>query len=157
MSAIEAAWELLAGVPDPELPAVSVVDLGIVREVRRDGERLVVTITPTYSGCPAMVAIERDVRAALEPSWPHVEVRTERRPPWTTQWITEQGRRRLADAGIAPPGTAFLPLEPAGRPVACPHCGSADVAEISAFGAAPCRALWRCRSCHEPFDYVKAH
>lgn len=155
------AWELLAEVPDPELPAVSVVDLGIARDVDVDGERVVVTITPTYSGCPAMHEIAHDVRARLSERFAHVEVRTVLSPAWTTDWITPDGRRKLAGAGIAPPGARMLPLlsgpGTAGRPEACPHCGSAAVEELAGFGSTACKALWRCTSCREPFDYVKAH
>jgi ring-1,2-phenylacetyl-CoA epoxidase subunit PaaD len=158
---VELAWELLADVPDPELPTVSVVDLGIARDVAYDGERLVVTITPTYSGCPAMREIEDDVRARLSERFDDVEVRTVLSPAWTTDWITDEGRRKLAGSGIAPPGARMLPLLgsdlPAGRPEVCPHCGSTDVEELAGFGSTACKALWRCVSCREPFDYVKAH
>lgn len=154
---VERAWELLAQVPDPELPIVSVVDLGIARDVQYDGSRLVVTITPTYSGCPAMREIETDVKARLAERFDDVEVRTVLAPAWTTDWITEDGRRKLAGSGIAPPGVRMLPLLTTGRPAVCPHCGSADVEELAGFGSTACKALWRCASCREPFDYVKAH
>jgi ring-1,2-phenylacetyl-CoA epoxidase subunit PaaD len=154
---VELAWELLAEVPDPELPTVSVVDLGIAREVAYDGEHLVVTITPTYSGCPAMREIEQDVTARLATRFADVEVRTVLSPPWTTDWITEEGRRKLVGSGIAPPGARMLPLLTHGRPEACPHCGSGAVEELAGFGSTACKALWRCASCREPFDYVKAH
>ena len=157
LSEVEHAWALLAQVPDPELPAVSVVDLGIARDVQYADGRLLVTITPTYSGCPAMREIEDDVRATLTQHFGDVEVRTVLSPPWTTDWITEDGRRKLAGAGIAPPGARMLPLLVQGRPAACPHCGSAAVEELAAFGSTACKALWRCTSCREPFDYVKAH
>ncbi|MDT7573138.1 MAG: ring,2-phenylacetyl-CoA epoxidase subunit PaaD [Actinomycetota bacterium] len=156
-SPVALAWELLAQVPDPELPTVSVVDLGIAREVQYADGRLVVTITPTYSGCPAMREIEDDVRARLSERFDDVEVRTVLSPPWTTDWITEDGRRKLSGCGIAPPGARMLPLLVHGRPEACPHCGSAAVEELAGFGSTACKALWRCTSCREPFDYVKAH
>lgn len=160
-SDVELAWELLAQVPDPELPTVSVVDLGIARDVTYDGARLVVTITPTYSGCPAMREIEHDVKARLAEHFADVEVQTVLSPPWTTDWITEEGRRKLAGSGIAPPGARLLPLlsldPPEGRPDACPHCGAAEVEELAGFGSTACKALWRCTACREPFDYVKAH
>lgn len=156
-SEVEAAWELLAQVPDPELPTVSVVDLGIARDVQYADGRLVVTITPTYSGCPAMREIETDVRTRLRERFADVEVRTVLSPPWTTDWITDEGRRKLAGSGIAPPGVRMLPLLAPGRPDACPHCGSAAVEELAGFGSTACKALWRCTSCREPFDYVKAH
>ena len=157
LSEVEHAWALLAQVPDPELPAVSVVDLGIARDVHYSDGRLVVTITPTYSGCPAMREIEDDVRTMLTQRFDDVEVRTVLSPPWTTDWITDDGRRKLAGAGIAPPGARMLPLLVEGRPASCPHCGSAAVEELAAFGSTACKALWRCTSCREPFDYVKAH
>ena len=154
---VELAWELLAEVPDPELPTVSVVDLGIARDVQvRDG-RVVVTITPTYSGCPAMQEIEDDVRAALSTRFADVEVQTVLAPPWTTDWITPAGRDKLAATGIAPPGARMLPLLTEGQPAACPHCGAQDLEELAAFGSTACKALWRCLVCREPFDYVKAH
>ncbi len=155
------AWDLLAQVPDPELPTVSVVDLGIARAVDVTGESVVVTITPTYSGCPAMREIEHDVKARLAERFADVEVRTVLSPAWTTDWVTADGRRKLAATGIAPPGTRMLPLlaeqGTAGRPESCPHCGSAAVEELAGFGSTSCKALWRCTSCREPFDYFKAH
>ena len=157
LATVDVAWQLLAEVPDPELPTVSVVDLGIARAVEYDGARLVVTITPTYSGCPAMREIEDDVRARLSTRFDDVEVRTVLSPPWTTDWITPEGRSKLAGSGIAPPGARMLPLLVQGRPEACPHCGSVAVEELAGFGTTACKALWRCLSCREPFDYVKAH
>lgn len=158
-SEVQLAWDLLGQVPDPELPTVSVVDLGIARDVQYADGRLVVTITPTYSGCPAMREITRDVAVRLAERFDDVEVRTVLSPPWTTDWITEDGRRKLAASGIAPPGARLLPLlaGDSGRPAACPHCGSVDLEEISGFGSTACKALWRCTACREPFDYVKAH
>jgi ring-1,2-phenylacetyl-CoA epoxidase subunit PaaD len=154
---VDLAWDLLADVPDPELPTVSVVDLGIAREVQYADGRLVVTITPTYSGCPAMREIEDDVKARLSEQFDDVEVRTVLSPPWTTDWITAEGRRKLSAAGIAPPGARLLPLLVQGRPDCCPHCGSPAVEELAGFGSTACKAIWRCMSCREPFDYVKAH
>lgn len=154
---VELAWELLAQVPDPELPTVSVVDLGIARAVEVREGRVIVTITPTYSGCPAMQEIEDDVRAALRTRFADVEVHTVLSPPWTTDWITPAGRDKLAATGIAPPGARMLPLLTEGRPAACPRCAAQDLEELAAFGSTACKALWRCLSCREPFDYVKAH
>ena len=148
---------VLGTVPDPEIPAVSVVDLGIVRGVRRDPPA--VLIAPTYSGCPATVAIERSVRRALDDAgFGEVPVKTVLSPPWTTDWITERGRERLRDYGIAPPprGSAARSLRGDG-PVECPRCGSTDTEEISRFGSTPCKAQWRCRACLEPFDRFKCH
>jgi ring-1,2-phenylacetyl-CoA epoxidase subunit PaaD len=141
-------WKVLESVPDPEIPAVSVVDLGIVREASEGG----VVLTPTYTGCPATRVIETMVRAALdEAGFVHVPVETTLSPPWTTDWITEEGRQKLRAYGIAPP-------MPAGRRVVeCPQCGSPSTEEISRFGSTPCKALWRCRSCAEPFDLFKCH
>lgn len=160
-SLVEEAWALLAEVPDPELPTVSVVDLGIARDVVVDGNAVTVSITPTYSGCPAMREIEADVAAALGRRFSSVTVRTVLSPPWTTDWITEQGREKLAGGGTAPPGRVLLPLVPTedgpGRPDACPQCGSAEVEELAGFGSTACKALWRCTSCREPFDYLKRH
>jgi ring-1,2-phenylacetyl-CoA epoxidase subunit PaaD len=141
-------WKVLEGVPDPEIPVVSVVDLGIVREVGAGR----VVITPTYTGCPATHVIERDIRDALDAAgFRNVRIETALSPPWTTDWITEEGRRKLHAYGIAPP-------TPAGqREVHCPQCGSGETQEISRFGSTPCKALWRCRSCAEPFDLFKCH
>jgi ring-1,2-phenylacetyl-CoA epoxidase subunit PaaD len=135
-------------VPDPEIPAVSLVDLGIVREVTRDR----VLLTPTYTGCPATLVIETMVRAALdEAGFEHVRIDTTLSPPWTTDWISEEGRAKLRAYGIAPP------LPAGSRAVACPQCGSEETQEISRFGSTPCKALWRCRACAEPFDHFKCH
>ena len=143
-------WSVLASVPDPEIPAVSLVDLGIVREADAGARR--VLLTPTYTGCPATLVIETMVRAALdEAGFEDVRIETTLSPPWTTDWISEEGKRKLHAYGIAPP-------TPAGsRAVHCPQCGSAETQEISRFGSTPCKALWRCRSCAEPFDLFKCH
>ncbi|HEY6916656.1 MAG TPA: 1,2-phenylacetyl-CoA epoxidase subunit PaaD [Allosphingosinicella sp.] len=141
-------WAVLSEVPDPEVPAVSIVDLGIVREVAPDR----VVLTPTYTGCPATQVIEVMVRTALDKAGLEgVRIDTVLSPPWTTDWITDEGRARLKAYGIAPP-------VPAGsRAVECPQCGSADTEEVSRFGSTPCKALWRCRACLEPFDHFKCH
>jgi ring-1,2-phenylacetyl-CoA epoxidase subunit PaaD len=154
------AWDILETVPDPEIPVLSVVDLGIVRAVEEsaDGRNVTVTVTPTYSGCPATEVIMRDVRAALEASYDEVTVHTRLSPAWTTDWLSDKGREKLHGFGIAPPaGRTTLPLIDVGAPAACPHCGSSGVEEIAAFGSTPCKALWRCTSCREPFDYMKVH
>jgi ring-1,2-phenylacetyl-CoA epoxidase subunit PaaD len=138
-------WAVLETVPDPEIPVVSVVDLGIVRDVCPDR----VTITPTYTGCPATQVIERDIRAALDSAgYRHVGIDTILSPPWTTDWISAEGHAKLRAYGIAPPAKGA---------VHCPQCGSADVEEVSRFGSTPCKAQWRCRSCLEPFDLFKCH
>jgi ring-1,2-phenylacetyl-CoA epoxidase subunit PaaD len=158
------AWDVLASVPDPEIPALSIVDLGIVRSVEEspDGHAVTVTLTPTYSGCPATEVIRRDVRTALAQVYDDVDVRTQLSPAWTTDWMSEEAHRKLHAFGIAPPaGRATLPLVAGdrswGRPASCPRCGSADVAEVAAFGSTPCKSLWRCAACREPFDYFKQH
>jgi ring-1,2-phenylacetyl-CoA epoxidase subunit PaaD len=149
----------LAAVPDPEIPVLTIEDLGVLREVEVDGDEVVVTITPTYSGCPAMDEIRADVERVLaERGW-RARVRTVLSPAWTTDWMTDDGRRKLQEYGIAPPG----PVEPgpvvvALRPfVACPQCGSGDTEELTRFGSTSCKSMWRCRSCREPFDHFRAH
>jgi ring-1,2-phenylacetyl-CoA epoxidase subunit PaaD len=157
---VSAAWALLETVPDPEIPAVSVVDLGIVRDVveSADGHAVTVTLTPTYSGCPATEVIAQDVRSALESSYDTVEVVTRLSPAWTTDWMRASAREKLRGFGIAPPeGRTTLPLLDVGAPAACPQCGSRDVEELAGFGSTPCKALWRCVTCREPFDYFKKH
>ena len=139
-------WDVLAAVPDPEIPAVSVVDLGIVRGVE-DGR---VIITPTYSGCPATEVIERSIREALDAAgFRQIGIETRMAPPWTTDWISDSGKAKLAEYGIAPPDLA--------RAATCPQCGSTDTEEVSRFGSTPCKAQWRCRQCLEPFDRFKCH
>ena len=137
---------VLAEVPDPEIPAVSVLDLGIVRGVR-DGK---VQITPTYSGCPATLFIEQSIREALDAAgYREIGIETLLSPPWTTDWISEAGKAKLAAYGIAPPDLA--------KTATCPQCGSTDTEEVSRFGSTPCKAQWRCTSCLEPFDRFKCH
>jgi ring-1,2-phenylacetyl-CoA epoxidase subunit PaaD len=150
-------------VPDPELPSLSITDLGIVRDVRIDGERVVVALTPTYAGCPATEVISADVERALRAHGVR-EMRIERRlaPPWTTDWITPRGRERLRAEGIAPPhaaaGLADGPIVLSARtPIRCPRCNASETTELSHFGSTPCKALYRCERCREPFDYVKPH
>ena len=145
----------LATVLDPEIPAVSVVDLGIVREITPRS----VTITPTYTGCPATIAIERAIREALDASgFADVTLNTALSPPWSTDWISDDGREKLRAYGISPPpkGANAAALKNA-EPAECPRCGSRDTEEISRFGSTPCKALWRCKSCSEPFDRFKCH
>ena len=141
-----AIMAVLSAVPDPEIPAISVVELGIVRGIR-DGK---VQITPTYSGCPATLFIEQSIREALDAAgYREVEIETQISPPWTTDWISEEGRAKLAAYGIAPPDLA--------KAATCPQCGSTDTEEISRFGSTPCKAQWRCKTCQEPFDRFKCH
>jgi ring-1,2-phenylacetyl-CoA epoxidase subunit PaaD len=159
------AWEVAAAVPDPELPMVTLADLGILRDVEQIGTAVTVTITPTYSGCPAMHEIHSDVRKRLAyAGFPDAEVRTVLRPAWTTDWITEAGREKLARAGIAPPtpgrtgtaaGSVPLTLTAARLRVVCPRCGSVDTEELARFAATACQSLQRCRACAEPFNAIK--
>lgn len=156
------AWEILAGVADPEIPVISVVDLGIVRDVRDEGGALEVTVTPTYSGCPATQVIEASIRRALRDAGFDATVRTSLAPAWTTDWMTAAGRDKLARFGIAPPGRcapdAPVPIRlfrTAPAAVACPHCGATDTERLAEFGSTACKALYRCRECSEPFDYFK--
>ncbi|WP_328869508.1 phenylacetate-CoA oxygenase subunit PaaJ [Streptomyces sp. NBC_00287] len=149
-------------VPDPELPMLTLADLGVLREVTLTEDGTVVAeLTPTYSGCPAMAEMRADVAARLrDAGYARVQIRTVLNPPWTSDWITPEGRRKLAEHGIAPPGAAPrgpvpLTLAPTRRTVHCPRCGSADTEETSRFAATSCKALWRCRACREPFEYVK--
>jgi ring-1,2-phenylacetyl-CoA epoxidase subunit PaaD len=157
-SRVDAAWQRLAGVQDPEVPVLSVIDLGIVRGVEEgDDGVLNVVLTPTYSGCPAVEVIEAAVRDALQPLG---AVRVQRRlaPAWTTDWISDEGRRKLREYGIAPPGrcSEAAPLRVVPRQtIACPRCGSAHTERLSAFGATACKALWRCLACREPFEHFK--
>jgi ring-1,2-phenylacetyl-CoA epoxidase subunit PaaD len=158
---LAAARAIAADVPDPELPMVTVADLGILRGVAAEGERLVVTITPTYSGCPALREIAHDLRHRLAASgFAEVDVRTALAPAWSSDWITAEGHRKLRAAGVAPPHPAPkgpVPLTLGGRrePVPCPRCGSADTTQTAAFSATACKALFRCEACREPFEYVK--
>jgi ring-1,2-phenylacetyl-CoA epoxidase subunit PaaD len=143
-----ALMAVLDSVMDPEIPVVSITDLGIVRGVAEDPPR--VRITPTYTGCPATIAIEHAIRDTLDANGlEHVAIERVLFPPWTTAWISERGRDRLRAYGIAPP-TPSATAE-------CPRCGSSDTVEVSRFGSTPCKAQWRCNSCLEPFDRFKCH
>lgn len=164
------AWAVLAQIPDPEVPAVTLCDLGMVRSVELVGEVLEVALTPTYSGCPATEMIEQSVLDGLGAAGlGRVQVRLQRAPAWTTDWITPEGRAKLRAYGIAPPGR-LLPHEPitmrfvpraqyqhghAQTGMACPRCGSAQTERLSAYGSTACKALYRCLSCREPFEYFK--
>ncbi|HSV80503.1 MAG TPA: 1,2-phenylacetyl-CoA epoxidase subunit PaaD [Ramlibacter sp.] len=163
----ERAWEVLGTVADPEVPALSVRDLGIVRDVIDHGAELEVVLTPTYSGCPATEVIERSVLEAIEADGlGPVRATLQRAPAWTTDWISEEGRRKLREYGIAPPHSVIpaqagtqAPVKLFLRPydnIACPRCGSMNTERLSAFGATACKALYRCLACREPFEYFKA-
>jgi ring-1,2-phenylacetyl-CoA epoxidase subunit PaaD len=158
----ERAWAVLDGVPDPEVPALSVRDLGIVRDVIDHGAELEVVLTPTYSGCPATEVIEQSVLAAIEAEGLGPARATLRRgPAWTTDWMSEDGKRKLREYGIAPPHAvppdAGVPIRILRRApaVACPHCGSMQTERTSAFGSTACKSLYRCLACREPFEYFK--
>jgi ring-1,2-phenylacetyl-CoA epoxidase subunit PaaD len=163
---IQRAWQALQAVPDPEVPAISVCELGIVREVREaEGGSLEVVLTPTYSGCPATEVIERSVLDALSlAGLGPARALTQRHPAWTTDWISEEGRRKLREYGIAPPGptdpAAGVPVRIVGRraagpAIACPRCASTQTERLSAFGSTPCKSLYRCVACREPFEHFK--
>ncbi|WP_328828112.1 1,2-phenylacetyl-CoA epoxidase subunit PaaD [Nocardioides acrostichi] len=163
-SAERTAWQVAAGVVDPELPMLTLRDLGVLREVQvSDDGAVVASITPTYSGCPAMATMRDDlVRTLRAAGFADVSVRVVLEPPWTTDQITAEGRAALADAGISAPGTAprhegpvALNLGPIRRAVRCPRCGSGDVRLVSEFGSTACKAQYSCRACWEPFDHVK--
>ena len=168
-------WAWLADVADPEIPVISVVDLGIVRAVRVEDDSVTVTLTPTYSGCPATHVIEAAVREALQVHVEDVRIVTQLSPAWTTDWLSEEGRRKLQGYGIAPPVQQVIDISglrgglaaavsrragvasTAAPTIACPHCGSTHTELTSQFGSTPCKALYRCRDCREPFDYFKCH
>lgn len=154
-----AAWRVLEGVPDPEIPVLSIVDLGIVRYAhQRDDGRLHVGLTPTYSGCPATDLIRRDVgRALLAAGFEDTVIDDVLSPPWSSDWLSDEGRRKLLAFGIAPPERAVdSPRHLFGsQPVACPQCGSEATERISEFGSTPCKAHYRCVDCLEPFDHFK--
>ncbi|WGI22090.1 1,2-phenylacetyl-CoA epoxidase subunit PaaD [Amylibacter sp. IMCC11727] len=146
---VDQIWGWLDAVPDPEIPVISVVDLGIVRAVSWDDDTLEIAVTPTYSGCPATSVIAMDIETALmDRGVKSVRIKTQISPPWTTDWLSDKGRAKLEDYGIAPPRAA-------GGPERCPQCKSTAVERISQFGSTPCKAQWRCTDCLEPFDYFK--
>ncbi|MDJ0657245.1 MAG: phenylacetate-CoA oxygenase subunit PaaJ [Xanthomonadales bacterium] len=156
--AAEEVWNWLAAVKDPEIPVLTIADLGILRQVTMDGDHCVVTITPTYSGCPAMNTIEQDVLSVLAEHNVEATVETLLDPPWTTDWMSEDGRRKLEAYGIAPPAEtsaskrAIWGEDPT---VCCPRCKSESTRKVSEFGSTACKALYQCQDCQEPFDYFK--
>jgi len=166
---LDAVRRVLATIPDPEIPVISIVDLGIVRGVEWEGDAPLITVTPTYSGCPATDVIMADIgRALTEAGFAKHRVEIRLAPAWTSDWITAGARARLAGFGIAPPGagavatarvidTSALHRRVVRAPVRCPRCGSAHTRELSRFGSTPCKAQHRCEDCLEPFDYFKPH
>jgi len=153
------AWDAAAGVVDPEIPVLTIADLGVLRDVVLDGDHVEVAITPTYSGCPAMNMIALEIEVALERAgFRGSKVRTVLSPAWTTDWMSEEGRRKLRAYGIAPPQASSSRRALFGeQSVACPQCGSHKTELLSDFGSTSCKALWRCKACREPFDYFKCH
>ena len=145
----EQVWHWLNEIPDPEIPAISLTDLGIIRDVAWADDTLTVTVTPTYSGCPATSLINMEIETTLRAHGiDKLTLKRQLSPAWTTDWMTEEGRAKLEAYGIAPP-------QPAGGPKACPRCQSDNLERLSQFGSTPCKAQWRCRDCLEPFDYFK--
>ena len=159
---INEIWTLLEEVKDPEIPVLSVVDLGVVRSIeQKEDQSWKVVITPTYSGCPAMNTIEMEIRILLESSgYKPLTVKTVLSPAWTTKWLSEKGKAQLKAYGIAPPvedTSDKAALFPEPKVIACPHCGSEDTRMVSQFGSTACKSLYQCNSCLEPFDYFKCH
>jgi ring-1,2-phenylacetyl-CoA epoxidase subunit PaaD len=156
------AWDVAAATPDPELPMLTIEDLGILRAVEQAPDGVVATITPTYSGCPALREITADLKHRLQDAgYAEVTVRARLAPAWTTDWITPDGRRKLTAAGIAPPSVAparpvALTLTARPDPVTCPRCGSPQTVRTAAFSATACKSLHRCAECAEPFEQIKA-
>jgi ring-1,2-phenylacetyl-CoA epoxidase subunit PaaD len=153
------AWQAASAVVDPEIPVLTIADLGVLRGVTIEGEQVEVLITPTYSGCPAMNMISLEIEMALEKAGiANAHVRTVLSPAWTTDWMTDEGRQKLLHYGIAPPNPGSSRRALFGEEcVTCPRCGSAQTSLISEFGSTSCKALWRCNACREPFDYFKCH
>jgi ring-1,2-phenylacetyl-CoA epoxidase subunit PaaD len=164
VSAVQRAWDLLEQIPDPEIPVVSIRELGILREVNAHDGGVEIVITPTYSGCPAMGQIEDDVRSVLAAAGLRAQVVTRLAPAWTTDWMTDAAKLKLREYGIAPPHTTqpaesvlrFQKARPAAA-IACPRCGSANTTETSHFGSTACKSLHKCLDCLEPFDYFKPY
>ena len=166
-AAIDEAWAVLEGLSDPEIPVISLRELGILREIRETDDGLEVVITPTYSGCPAMEQIHDDIRALLDQHGLKARVVTKLSPAWTTDWMTEEGKEKLRQYGIAPPThkvsdvavVKFMPRTAAVKAevVPCPRCGSSNTQESAHFGSTACKALYRCQDCHETFDYFKPY
>lgn len=151
-------WAVVGEVPDPEVPVLTIADLGVLRGVRHEGDEVVVTITPTYSGCPAMEMIRGEIALTLDSLGVKGRVETVLSPAWTTDWMSESGKAKLVEYGIAPPTGRRAVGEPVALSltIRCPLCGSPDTTELSRFGSTSCKSLWRCNSCREPFDHFKA-
>ena len=148
----EGIYEILESVTDPEIPVITITDLGIVREIKIENDFVEVIITPTYSGCPAMLEIEKNIHNQLKSEGiDQFKITTVLSPAWTTDWMTERGKRKLQEYGIAPPN----PIAP--ENIECPQCGSKNTQLLSEFGSTACKALFKCNDCLEPFDYFKCH
>lgn len=155
MEQLDKIWNILKEVCDPEIPVLTICDLGIVRHVRYDNEKIIIDITPTYSGCPAMDMISMDIRMKmLEKGFKNFEINTIISPAWTTDWMTEEGKRKLAEYGIAAPNRIKDKDE---GPKECPQCHSKNTNLLSQFGSTACKSLYQCLDCKEPFDYFKCH
>ena len=159
VSLYDRAYAAAAAVVDPEIPVLTIADLGVLRDVTVAGDAVEVVITPTYSGCPAMDMIAVEIDLALSRAGiPNARVRTVLSPAWTTDWMTEDGRRKLTEYGIAPPVAGGSRRALFGvQVVACPRCGSSDTRLLAEFGSTSCKALWQCQACREPFDYFRCH
>lgn len=157
----EEVWSILKEIPDPEIPVISIVDLGIARDVIIEGDKVTVFITPTYSGCPAMKAIENDIQEKLKQAGVlEAEIKMIYSPVWTTDWLSKEANEKLRQYGIAPPektssDKSLLTMHP--KKIACPRCGSVHTSLVSQFGSTACKALYKCEDCLEPFDYFKCH
>lgn len=146
---VEQIWDWLETIPDPEIPVISLIDLGIIRNVEWQGDTVVVAVTPTYSGCPATSMINMDIETKLrDEGLKKIELKQQLSPAWTTEWMTDKARKALEEYGIAPP-------QAAGGPKRCPRCGGDHLEKLSQFGSTPCKAQWRCQDCLEPFEYFK--
>jgi ring-1,2-phenylacetyl-CoA epoxidase subunit PaaD len=151
--------EKIRNIPDPEIPVITIDELGILRDITFAGDMVEVKITPTYSGCPAMNAIENDIKEAVKEEGLSVSVKLVYSPAWTTDWLTDHARQKLVDYGIAPPERTATDkrLIVPGKNIVCPHCGAASVSLVSQFGSTACKAIYKCNICLEPFDYFKCH
>jgi ring-1,2-phenylacetyl-CoA epoxidase subunit PaaD len=155
-------WSILSTITDPEVPVLTIIDLGIVRDVQVDGDKVEVTITPTYSGCPAMDVISMNIRMALlQEEFKEISIKQVLSPAWTTDWMTEEGKQKLKAYGIAPPQYKQIVCEPEAfakeEAIQCPRCNSYNTRLVSQFGSTACKALYQCNDCKEPFDYFKCH
>ena len=154
----ELIWERIALIPDPEIPVISIVELGVVRDVQWDGKKLKITITPTYTGCPAMHLFVAEIKAAMhEQGFDNLEISTVYAPAWTTDWLTPEAKEKLRQYGIAPPVMCSEDCDPFEMPppVPCPRCGAETTTLVSQFGATACKSLYSCNVCKEPFEYFK--